>query len=410
MDQPGKNNQSQKKANTVEPPSNLPGIDDNTNPVNNIQEPPQDTAQTNKSEDNINVPERTSLKNQFPESASKKISQNPGVNKFGEPEDLVPKGLPSNDDNQKEDKVTTAKEEIEKPKEEQIASDTTTDDIAGKDEYSGPSIEDLERKGMIKKVIVLAVVGILVIVTAIFAYSKWVKKPATNDDEQIEVVEEEPVLEEDIDEDGLPNEWEEKYGLDPKNANDVNQDPDFDRLTNKKEYEYGTDPKNADTDGDGYKDGAEVQDGYNPNGSGNLNNKNDQANYYPTIKGKWQGTMTGSFYGSEVFETTLQSNGGMAGNLIYTILNTEDRSLECELDGVFTYKKETSVFTSKLTSNAAYKEGKQVLTRGDFSLNLNGTLKSNNELSGSWVLEPITNIFWLKQDRGNFILRKIADF
>ncbi|MFH1482518.1 MAG: hypothetical protein ABIE46_03290, partial [Patescibacteria group bacterium] len=33
---------------------------------------------------------------------------------------------------------------------------------------------------------------------------------------------------------------------------------------------YKTDPKNPDTDGDGYKDGDEVKNGFNPNGSGKL--------------------------------------------------------------------------------------------------------------------------------------------
>ncbi len=41
-------------------------------------------------------------------------------------------------------------------------------------------------------------------------------------------------------------------------------DTDNDLLTDKREEELGTDPNNPDTDGDGYKDGIEVANGYNP--------------------------------------------------------------------------------------------------------------------------------------------------
>ncbi|MFH1482402.1 MAG: hypothetical protein ABIE46_02705 [Patescibacteria group bacterium] len=52
---------------------------------------------------------------------------------------------------------------------------------------------------------------------------------------------------------------------------DENKDTDHDGLPDLIEVEiYKTDPKNPDTDGDGYKDGDEVKNGFNPNGSGKL--------------------------------------------------------------------------------------------------------------------------------------------
>lgn len=47
-------------------------------------------------------------------------------------------------------------------------------------------------------------------------------------------------------------------------------DGDLDGLSNEKEQFYGTDPNNPDTDSDGYTDGSEVTNGYNPNGEGAL--------------------------------------------------------------------------------------------------------------------------------------------
>ncbi|MGD9045326.1 MAG: DUF2341 domain-containing protein, partial [Desulfobacterales bacterium] len=61
----------------------------------------------------------------------------------------------------------------------------------------------------------------------------------------------------DWDGDGMPDDWEIKYGLNPW-VHDANIDSDGDGLTNREEYELGTDPFNPDTDGDGILDGDEV--------------------------------------------------------------------------------------------------------------------------------------------------------
>jgi len=45
-------------------------------------------------------------------------------------------------------------------------------------------------------------------------------------------------------------------------------DSDQDGLPDEKEPMYGTDPGNPDTDGDGYLDGEEIKNGYNPLGAG----------------------------------------------------------------------------------------------------------------------------------------------
>ena len=50
-------------------------------------------------------------------------------------------------------------------------------------------------------------------------------------------------------------------------------DSDLDGLPDDLEKRIGTDPNKADTDGDGYKDGEEVKNGYNPLGDGSLKNE-----------------------------------------------------------------------------------------------------------------------------------------
>ena len=50
-------------------------------------------------------------------------------------------------------------------------------------------------------------------------------------------------VEVDSDNDGLPNDWEKKHGLNPNDAADRDADPDNDGFTNLEEYKAGTDPR-----------------------------------------------------------------------------------------------------------------------------------------------------------------------
>lgn len=76
---------------------------------------------------------------------------------------------------------------------------------------------------------------------------------------------------EDYDQDGLSNAAEIAFGLDPFNPDsdgdgilDGDEDPDHDGLSNRREALAGTDPNNSDTDGDGWNDETEVTGGSNP--------------------------------------------------------------------------------------------------------------------------------------------------
>ena len=62
----------------------------------------------------------------------------------------------------------------------------------------------------------------------------------------------------DADGDGIPDEWEKRFGLNPNDASDAQKDPDGDGFTNLEEYKAGTDPKDP-TDHPDYLDSVTIQ-------------------------------------------------------------------------------------------------------------------------------------------------------
>jgi alpha-tubulin suppressor-like RCC1 family protein len=62
----------------------------------------------------------------------------------------------------------------------------------------------------------------------------------------------------DVDDDGLPDDWERLYNLDPNLQSDALLDNDSDGLINLEEYLFGTDPNRSDTDNDGVSDIADA--------------------------------------------------------------------------------------------------------------------------------------------------------
>ncbi len=74
----------------------------------------------------------------------------------------------------------------------------------------------------------------------------------------------------DTDGDGLPDEWERKYGLNPADPEDAALDSDGDNLLNWQELAFGTEPDNLDSDGDNYSDYIEIAGGGDPNYANSL--------------------------------------------------------------------------------------------------------------------------------------------
>jgi len=67
------------------------------------------------------------------------------------------------------------------------------------------------------------------------------------------------IVSDDIDGDGIPDEWELDNGLDPSDPSDATLDFDNDGIINIREYTLGTNPNRADSDGDGTSDREEIE-------------------------------------------------------------------------------------------------------------------------------------------------------
>ncbi|WP_343859418.1 FG-GAP-like repeat-containing protein [Aliiglaciecola litoralis] len=63
----------------------------------------------------------------------------------------------------------------------------------------------------------------------------------------------------DDDNDGMPDTFEDTYGLSAFDAGDASLDSDNDGLSNLDEFNAGSDPTNPDTDGDGFNDGEDLE-------------------------------------------------------------------------------------------------------------------------------------------------------
>jgi hypothetical protein len=85
----------------------------------------------------------------------------------------------------------------------------------------------------------------------------------------------------DVDNDGLPDEYELDYPsfLSPSDPSDAPMDYDNDGLSNLEEYLNGTEPDNSDSDEDGIPDGKEVEWGLDPKWASDANGDLDEDDY-----------------------------------------------------------------------------------------------------------------------------------
>jgi len=112
-----------------------------------------------------------------------------------------------------------------------------------------------------KKTIILP----LLLFMVVFLFSGCsIRKVEEEKEKAPEIKKQNEIVDIDSDGDGLLDEEEKKFGTDPNSF-----DTDSDRLNDYDEVKkWKTDPNNPDSDGDGYPDGHEVENGYDPNGSG----------------------------------------------------------------------------------------------------------------------------------------------
>ncbi|QQS20979.1 MAG: sortase [Candidatus Moraniibacteriota bacterium] len=76
----------------------------------------------------------------------------------------------------------------------------------------------------------------------------------------------------DTNENAIPDQWEKQYGLSLRKDESLD-DRDGDGIVTRDEYTFGTNPIVLDSDGDGFSDGQEIRDGYDPSAPGDARPK-----------------------------------------------------------------------------------------------------------------------------------------
>lgn len=259
-------------------------------------------------------------------------------------------------------------------------------------------------------VVVLVVVGLVIF--GVYAFNRWVRPSLsglTNGDNNQQVdtsntnTNQNTQDEFDADGDGLPDEWELQYGLAPDDGDDAFDDNDFDQLKNTDEYRYGTSPINPDTDGDTFRDGVEVQRGYNPAGEGKLPEFDEslkKAENLRDVVAQWNGIMNGKNLSSQDMEFFMEDTGEIIGT--FNLQNLEGEQIFSRGKGEFTYNKNTRLFTADL-SVKGFRNQEGI----DYTLVITGLVQPDlNKITGTWTLIPSREVPWLLRDRGTFQLTK----
>ncbi|MEW6407356.1 MAG: binary toxin-like calcium binding domain-containing protein [Patescibacteria group bacterium] len=330
----------------------------------------------------------------FPKKASEELPEKPQIDRFGQPSDVVPK--------QPVEKIIPPSKQTKEEKES----------VSFMPE-EGLSPEKIARRETIKKSLIFIILVLLVVFGVVLTINRFLlskKETATQTPSPISPPSKttQQIIDEstDSDGDGMPDIWENEHKLDPRDPKDTDFDPDLDKLKNSEEYKYQTDPQNSDTDGDGYKDGDEVKNGYNPKGQGKLEETKtfEGEKKFSEIEGNWQGTMFGAFYQIKDLNLTIQTDGKVSGK--FTSFYQQYR-IQNEISGTYDFKKESGIFSVDSSGSAVFLgKIKDVSGEGLFSLTLEGK-ETKGEISGTWIISSKSQgLIWLKSDRGNLKIKK----
>lgn len=291
--------------------------------------------------------------------------------------------------------------------------------ISGEDllkSLADTQVSGAEKRAFFYKLLTgLAVLGFLVAVTfgAVFVYNKWVKPslnntPSTNEDtdnsENTNTGSEEPVDPALLDTDGdtLKDAWETSNGLNPEDPADAFDDPDFDQLKNIDEFKYGTNPQDPDSDADGFRDGVEVQKGFNPNGTGELavvTQENVSGKDFKELDGNWSGTFNGAHLFANDLDFKLDDEGGILGT--FTFVRQDGSNIFSQAKGLYTYNKNTGQFSSDMNVKGFYEQESV-----DYTMKITGQSQGEGKVSGTWTIVLSREVPWISSDNGTFTLSR----
>ena len=198
----------------------------------------------------------------------------------------------------------------------------------------------------------------------------------------------------DTDEDGMPDQWEGTYGLNPLDSNDSSGDADYDGLSNLQEYLLDTNPASWDTDGDGMGDKWEIDYGFDPksadDGAGDFdydgftNSEEYMAGTDPTdpvdhpIPGDFDGNGKEDLIDFAIFASAWMSELGQANwNPACDISEEKDDVIDC---------RDLAVFASRWLAGAA--AGPQPALPADLDYNGRVDMADYAIFAQAWMSQP----------------------
>jgi len=188
------------------------------------------------------------------------------------------------------------------------------------------------------------------------------------------------------------------------------QDSDSDGLSDYEEVTvYKSNRFKKDTDGDGYSDKAEVDNGFNPNGPGKLGDTLTEEEIAVMVS-DWNGSLWSTVAKAEDLSLTLDEDGKVSGSFSFS--KDEDTTIKNRVTGTYNYNGETKKFDAILINYLSVEDKKDKdaeVSEEGYKMNVSGSFSTESKmLLGTWEITGTAPAQWPVGQKGSFQVERSA--